>query len=181
MLQKSLSATKEKILKFAHLDVGWHFGEGVAISENSLGLGLAILDKLALIGFTETDAFPGVGGDVQITAYDLSDFYEFNIELDGTFTIVHERNGEELSYDASLSLMAALKRIEEFAFEKCDYSDSSILPTSTANVEGLQVRLSEIHQTAAESQLWIVPVLSRPQEQFALILPSTTPILPASR
>lgn len=181
MLKKNLSATKEKILRFANVETGWHYGEGVAISENSLGLGLAILDKLILMGFTETDAFPGVRGDIQITAYDLPDFYEFNIELDGTFTIVHERNGEELSYDASLSLRAALQKIDEFAFKKCDYSDSSILHASTADAEGLPVMLSETHQTAAESQLWIAPAPNGRQEKFALILPGITANLPANR
>lgn len=166
--------TRKKLRHFTQLPAGWHYGEGGPITDQSLGLALAILDKLALMGFDETDAFPGENGDVQVVAYDRPELYEFNVELNGTVTIAHDHDRENVFYEEQLSLSAALDQIERFAFEKCDYSDSSTLSISTLPVAGFQAWLLRTPQTAAEYQYSISNAPKIKQEKYVLMLPSIT-------
>jgi hypothetical protein len=145
--------TEMKIRSFASLPQGWHYGEGAPITEQSLSAALTILGKLSNEGFLRTDAFPGIEGDVQVTAYEQSDFYEFNFNLDGKYMVVHERNGDILFSQEGLTLDETLQKIEDFASEKCEQSDLSIPNTSTTISAGSQVRLSKTPQTTGEFQL----------------------------
>jgi hypothetical protein len=127
------------------------------------------------MGYASTDAFPGVKGDVQVTAYELPHFYEFNVELNGRITVIHEFNSKELSYDEGLSLSATFQKIEEFAFEKCDYSDLSTQTISMSPSADFPVKLSETPQTAAESRYLTEIARRPPQAKFVLILRDIIP------
>src|SRR6266496_4855751 len=93
---KNLSETGAKILKFAGLSRGWHFGEGAPV-QNSLVKKAIELDAIAQdAGFTNTDAFPGSNGEIRYCIYDGDNYYEFTLENDASVTTVIETEGAEM-------------------------------------------------------------------------------------
>jgi hypothetical protein len=65
-------------------------------------------------GFTKTNAFPGISGEVQVTIYHGEHYLEFTIEPNGSITFVYEENDEEKVYEEDLSFSEAIKRVDSF-------------------------------------------------------------------
>lgn len=170
----NIRATAKKIVSFARLPKGWHYGKGSPSSEHAMAAALTVLGQLALMGFHDTDAFPGIDGAVQVTAYDRHDFYEYNVSLDGTITVVHDRGDTNISYDARLSLTETLQKIEYLAFEKCEQPDLSTPSTLTASGEDFQVKPSIIPQTDQVYPLSTANASTTMETRFVLTYPSFT-------
>jgi len=108
-----ISQTAQKIENFRQLPVGWHFGSGVPPTGDTIQKAIALNRVAAQVGFTKTNAFPGVDGEIQITLYDDSVYLEFTIESDGTITFVYEHDNKEILYKEKLSLDEAVRKIQE--------------------------------------------------------------------
>ncbi|MGH9755072.1 MAG: hypothetical protein ACREA2_20025 [Blastocatellia bacterium] len=108
----SVEMTRKKLIEFAKLERGWHYGEGVPADPTALASAFAILENIAARGFEEVNAFPGIEGEVRVTAYAGADYYEFTTELDSSVTYVCEREDEELENVGSLTVSEALKKLE---------------------------------------------------------------------
>ena len=122
--------TKEKLISFASLPSGWNFGEGIPTQELPLKQALAILEVLDKSGFHHTDAYPGVNGDVLLSAYALPDYYDFKVKLDGSVTVAHMHDEEEKLYQEAMPLVEVFGKIKEFASQKwptSDYSTSAFI------------------------------------------------------
>jgi hypothetical protein len=91
----SLSAnnTDEKILDFADVPQGWHFGEGDSISAGAIRDAAKLHEAFLLNGFYETDAFPGLAGEVRVTAYHKNQYFEFTREINGEWSFIYELDG----------------------------------------------------------------------------------------
>lgn len=87
--------TAEKIRSFRELPTGWHYGNGNAPSDETIQKALTLNSELALSGFSKTNAFPGIEGEIQVTAYHGPLYLEFTIEPDKGITFIYEHNGEE--------------------------------------------------------------------------------------
>lgn len=61
--------TVERINEFAGYHAGWHYGEGVSFSRQTIDLALALHSILLDVGICETDAFPSLEGEVIVAAY----------------------------------------------------------------------------------------------------------------
>lgn len=57
---------------------------------------IALHRELLCQGYSRTNAFPGLNGEVLVTAYHEKHYYEFCLELDGMVTFVHEIDDEEI-------------------------------------------------------------------------------------
>lgn len=93
-----------------NLPSGWHFGEGVVIDSKIIDAGLVLHGALLHAGYKTTDAFPGVGGEVQVTGYG-ADFIELTIRADGMVDLYRERDDMEIQSVASLTLEQAIQSI----------------------------------------------------------------------
>ncbi|MDQ3011199.1 MAG: hypothetical protein M3X11_10920 [Acidobacteriota bacterium] len=118
-----LSETREKLLSFACLHRRWNFGEGVPAKELSLQRALAILESLDDAGFSYTDAYPGLDGDILLSAYALPDYYDFKVKVDGSVTVTHTRGEEDKFYQEAMPLVEVFSNIKKFASEKWPTSD----------------------------------------------------------
>ncbi len=166
--------TVEKIVSFAALPKGWHYGEGVPMDGRSLKSAVAILSNLARMGFLNTDAFPDIDGGVQVTAYRKSHFYEFNVDSDGkNIMVVYEKDSEVEFCQEGLSLVETLQKIEEFA--KCEQSDFSIENILTSPATGFRVLLSKTPQTTGEFQWSIVNAPRIIADRYATTSQAITP------
>ena len=91
------SHIEEKIWGFRNLEPGWHFGEGGVFDDDVLWEAIRIHQLLQSRGYGNTDAFPGLDGEVRITAYDQDYYFEFTLEADRTWTFLME-SGEKLLF-----------------------------------------------------------------------------------
>lgn len=124
------SETDRKIRSFGSFSPGWHYGRGVPAPQHVVGIARAYLMYFMMLGFTETDAFPGVDGEIMVTAYRGTHCIEVTVGVDRTFTVTHESNGEDRYHDSGLSGVKASAAIEtatsNIAQEECATSSLSI-------------------------------------------------------
>lgn len=85
----------QKLNSFAQLPDGWHFGEGRRSKLLALNYAKTI-NRIAITNGWQTDAFPGISGEIMLSIENSAHYYEVVIEIDGTLNFVEEKNGEEL-------------------------------------------------------------------------------------
>ena len=130
---------RQKILNFRNLEPGWHFGEGVTPSDQVINTAIRLNKNAHFADFAVTNAFAGVNGEVQVTAYDDKHFYELTVEKNGLITFVHEYDDEIREYIDNLPYDKAVKKLFEHIGEKWALLDSYIQKTSTTTENDLQV------------------------------------------
>jgi hypothetical protein len=137
-LPASGPTTAEKIKSFANLPVGWHYGRGTPASKEMVRVALQRYWNLQMLGYVETDAFPGVDGEVMVTCYRGRHCLEITAEVDGTFAVAHQCGGKEDFYenglsveDANFAVWSLTAKIEREEQEECDISSWSISNTMT--------------------------------------------------
>jgi hypothetical protein len=111
-----MQITVEKIQRFADFEVGWSFGEGVAFAQNTLNKAIQLAKTAYTLGFQETDAFPGLNGEVMITVYQDNEYWEFTLQPAETITFVYERDDETVTYEEGLPFEFAVSLLTNLAF-----------------------------------------------------------------
>ena len=141
------NTTKDKIRGFSSFKKGWHFGEGVPPSKELLKIAVNMADRVALSGF-RSDAFPGIDGEIMVTAYHGGDYLEFTFETDGTVTFVREKGETEIAYEEKLTFKQAKKRLNDFGIEKIwkNLSGLSTPPIMTQTRKSSKALRLGIHQ-----------------------------------
>lgn len=92
---------------------GWCYGEGVGFTEATITLALDLHRALTAAGFTETDAFPSLSGEISVTAYDGADYWAFEARTNGLVDYRHERGDEEVKEIGGLTLEQAIERMRK--------------------------------------------------------------------
>jgi hypothetical protein len=146
--------TLRKIKRFAHLLPGWHFGEGVPPSHGMVLSATLLNLDLQLAGFDKTNAFPGVDGQIMVTAYHDDFYFEFSLELDGLVNFVMEVGDREEFARDGLSIGQVRSLITELATNVCSISESSTITISTPKNVMSKAWHSGIPPTRREFQLW---------------------------
>ena len=139
--------TATKILSFRELKRGWHYGEGHPVSR-VISDALEFLLLFETNKISDTDAFASVGGEIQVVGCVEAHTIELTVEKDRTFTVAHDLNEQEVSYEHSLSRWDAMARIgliiEKVQQYQCATSGSSIQVTSFTLATALQVQHLEL-------------------------------------
>ncbi|MBM3301840.1 MAG: hypothetical protein FJY85_18050 [Deltaproteobacteria bacterium] len=129
--------TERKIKSFRGLKHGWHYGEGEPIEEEILGDAISLFREATRLAFFETDAFPGLNGEIRVTIYLHDHYLEFTVEPDRSVTFHREMAHQEVCHEEHLSLNAAKARIADFradrAWNTSDSSTSDIMTTIVAD------------------------------------------------
>ena len=171
----NITETAQKISEFRQLRSGWHFGEGTALPEVTIGTALKINRAAGLRGYASTNAFPGINGEIQVTVYDGSIYLEFTIDAKSKITFVREDDDHEVAYEEDLSITDALAMIPlltEHAWRLSDLSTPT--PTLIAKSAASSALRSNRLVTGAEFQLLIKPVSTAPAYPSANILRDST-------
>jgi hypothetical protein len=144
--------TEEKILNFANLESGWHLGEGVPIDARAMCEACSLNALLLTQGFFETDAFPGLSGEVQLTADFNNDYFEFTREPNGEWSFIHEHSDDVITESYALNL-TEVENIAGGLHERiCNTSDLYHENIGTNDTRGLPALLSS-HQAMVEYPL----------------------------
>lgn len=106
---------KVKLKQFRAIQPGWHYGEGVNFTTETLANATRLADLAIGYGVDATDAFPGADGEVMVTLYHGHNQYylEFTVEPDGKVHFLFEEDGEEIE-EGTLDMPAAKERIRMF-------------------------------------------------------------------
>jgi hypothetical protein len=121
-------STSRKIRSFQNLKKGWHYGEGAAVHAETIRKALELNEKAINLGFLNTDAFPGLDGEVRITVYDDAEYYEFTISASGSVEYIRETGDDEIESEEELDFGEALDRLKRAAERAL--SDLSIQATT---------------------------------------------------
>jgi hypothetical protein len=133
----AISRTDDKIRSFANLPAGWHYGRGGAVGGDIIRIARRYLWCFLMLGFTETDAFPGAGGEIMVTAYRDGHCIQVTIEVDKTFVVTHEFNGDERYHESSLSGIKASEALAAIATNVEQQCATSFWFTSSTMTTGL--------------------------------------------
>ena len=115
--------TESKILSFASLGNGWHYGTGIAFSEAAIDDALLIHRQVFFKGYTRTNAFPGQNGEIQVTMYHKDHFFGFEREASGLWNITHEINDHEVEFLERETCDRVIGYINALRSKICDTSD----------------------------------------------------------
>ena len=115
--------TFDKIRSFGSLPSGWNYGSGGPARPWVVSRALDCLSQMILLGMSETDAFPGPDGQIMVTSYQGKHSFELTVEVDGTFTVAHQVDGHDVSFQPELTSIQAnlelVRIVGELEREKC--------------------------------------------------------------
>ncbi|KWT91821.1 hypothetical protein [Candidatus Magnetominusculus xianensis] len=117
--------TEAKIAGFGKIEKGWHYGEGGPIDDKVIRNAIKINNAALSYGFTETDAFPGLYGEVQFCIYHNDHYLEFMIEADDKITYVYELRDVVVDYKEDINIEEALNEVRLFGRMLCNSSGLS--------------------------------------------------------
>jgi hypothetical protein len=89
--------TTAKIKSFRELEPGWHYHEGGPPSAATVARAIYLHRLMRLLGFAETDAFPGTEGEILLAAYLGDHCVEILVETEGKVSITHEKSEKILA------------------------------------------------------------------------------------
>jgi hypothetical protein len=148
--------TELKIMSFAELPQGWHYGDGSAIQATVIRRALRVCADMIISRFSKTDAFPRVAGDVRVTAYAGSHYLQVDVHTNGSYSVAHEVAGDEKLRLDEVQYSDVFKVIRQIAGTIWSSSDSSIQVTTTLILTGSKAGPLISPQTAEPQSLrWI--------------------------
>jgi hypothetical protein len=168
----------DKIADFKNLQVGWHYGGGRPPNPTIVNKAKRIIEHSAMLA-VESDAFPGVEGELMVAVYSNEKYLEFTVEVDGLITFVMEVEGEETEYKEGLSLYEAIKKLVTYCGRSWNTSESCTTSTMTPNEENLRVWHSEI-LPVAEFQSSLRNALKKKLATYVSTLGDTIQIRPVT-
>lgn len=124
-----MQTTIAKIESFAHLAEGWSYGEGRPLSEKVLDRATQLAKSASTLGFHETDAFPGVDGEVMVTVYRDNEYWEFTLHPTDTITFAYEKDERTLVYEEGLPFEFAISLLTNLAFHHQLFAVKSAEPS----------------------------------------------------
>jgi hypothetical protein len=144
--------TANKIRSLRAFEDGWHYGSGAAPSEETVAECIRIHSTMIAIGLRETDAFPGIDGEILLTAYYGLHYIEVLVEIDGLVTITREINDAVISRKADLNEASCREELVRVAGDIWKPFASYIFDTSIIRGGALQAWHSRTHQKVVRSR-----------------------------
>ncbi|MCK7581734.1 MAG: ATP-binding protein [Chromatiales bacterium] len=152
----NLSApTLLKLDDFKAFDAGWCYGDGLKFPDEVILLSKQVIIDLIKNGFNKTDVFPGLSGEIRVTAYVRNHYLEFTVENNREITFLYEVNDNEIEYIEALSLDDCLLKIKEYNW-LCDWFAQSIKNTTTKQKADFSLWRSDLHPMEVYQHLNVI-------------------------
>jgi len=166
------TSTPVKILSFGDLEVGWHYGEGGPIDSQTITAALEIYWQFFLAEFDDTDAFPGVDGEIMVTAYRGNHYVEVIVENDGTMSLSYEFEDVEMFPPLEHRPAKEIKqKVAEVAREI--WSTSAFYTMTTLTLGRSKIASKVWHSKTPprmEEHLWFNDIVWTPQVPLSAIM-----------
>src|SRR5262249_22092420 len=167
----TVDPTAVKMHSFEGLSWGWHYGEGRPSIPEVLHQALRLHAGMLRLGFTATDAFPGIDGGMLLTMYDGHEYLEFRFEAEGIISYSRETDNIEVQEQDHLTLEQAEAILWAYRQETWTRSGSYTFATMITANNVLHPRLSP--PTGVGFPLWMPGAHSRTAGNSADISAST--------
>lgn len=164
----------QKIRSFQDIPVGWCYGEGATFQPGIIDSATKLHSYALSKGFFETDAFPGVNGEIRITLYKDKYYLEFTIENNESITFAHEKDDNEVLYKENITYDDALKLIDFFWDEIWNSSEYCTATITTQGSNDFKVWLLKTPAAGAEFLYSKNSVPWMPESPFVITLVNTT-------
>lgn len=164
--------TLDKIDSFLKLDQGWHFGKGVPASEKVADIATKLINMASMSVF-DTDAFPGIDGEIMVTIYHKEHYIEFTVEVDGSITYAYQFGDEDELLEEGLTFNEAKMKLDQFSEKIWNLHESCIVVIGTQKKRTSRASHSET-PPQVESPLYPSNVLRQPEGIFANIFANFT-------
>ena len=133
------------------------------------------LNKIAQLGFTTTNAFPGVAGEIMISGRNGDHDIEVILETDGTISFEHETNDETVTSIERGSLKEVERALAEAARAAGElWSTSDLFTVDTSNQIKIVLPVWHSEITAAAFRSFYPNAFRRQVVNFADIYDTTT-------
>ena len=152
-LPSDVHITTKKIMAFRRLTDGWHYGEGYHVDESVVNTALELHKRILSLGLYETDAFPGIEGNIVLTVYSGTECLEFTLMSNGNIQYCRERDDVEVCEEVSLTILQAENILKDFRQGTCRQFDFSTLDTMIAAKNAFVPR--HLHVLGMGFQLWM--------------------------
>ena len=158
-----------KILAFAELPKGWHYGKGGPITQRVIDTALMWNRFLAAYGVHDVDASPSERGSILLAANIARRYTEIICEEDGTFTVTRDQRPKRPVYRSGLSKKQTRNLILQMMGEPWSTFAGSIhtsfcLNSVTSGAMPSRITQAPSHQ---DSPSWTVSVSVREEQPFA--------------
>lgn len=168
-----------KIETFSRLGEGWSFGDGLRFEDSVINTAKSLVLHARKHGFLESDAFPGMQGDVLIRIYQGLHCLEFTVRNERCIDYVHEVEDAEIESEDDLTLDASTSKIQELRKDLCESFDFSKPYISTEGGVASQVLPSNRLEKMVVYRSWMKFAYDNWDIQSANTSPSFTRALQA--
>jgi len=156
--------TQRRIAKFALMEQGWSYGEGEPFAPDVVARALEVHRAMVANGFYNTDAFPGLSGEIVVTLYDGDDYVEVEVRPDLRLDFLWERQGEELEAVEDLGFGDVKRYLSQLRKESWKLSASLTQYTTTsdssASIAQPSDPLASRMEVASQSSAWTASTLA---------------------
>jgi len=157
--------TEDKISSFAHLDEGWSYLEGIAFSQSTIQTSILLSRQSIAEGFLESDAFPGLNGEIILAIYSNGKCLELSVSADGFISSCLESQDGQKIRSVNISVSQAFEKLAELKAE-CTSLERW---THTTTIEPASVLSVPLFKITGGSLYLTSPALLQPVETFAHI------------
>ena len=148
------ASTPAKIISFSDLPVGWHYGEGGPPTSSTIDLAQDLYWSLEALGYTQTDAFPGIHGEVMVTGYWGTRYAELIAEKDDTISIHLERDGDEIYSEEHRPFEEAAAALEHFSTEE----DDTVVEGKWSTSDSYTKNILMLTPITTASRVWLLEI-----------------------
>ena len=170
----SPNPTETKIRGFKNKEKGWHLGEGEPPTTFTIDIAVWFLGELLAREFSETDAFPGVWGEIEVCGYHEASDLGFIIERDGSVSALFERGEEEIESKEKTTVQEALRLLKSWSKIIFGLSDGSTASIGSPKKEDSDDLPSIIPATNVVFPYFLLNVQFSNQAAFAITSKSST-------
>jgi hypothetical protein len=128
---ESSNETSQKISNFQNYPAGWNYGEGDRFGGAEVERALYIQRLFVQNGFPATDAFPGLAGQIVVTAYKDEYFLQFVVEPQKLATFTAQKGNQLLKRLYHVRQADAISSFVEVLRDVWSISDSSTSKSTT--------------------------------------------------
>lgn len=156
-----------RILSFADLEAGWHYGGGIPIEHGVIIRALELLEDMISMGSRKFEEFPGCDGSIILATYYRDREANITVRQDGLYNFLLEENDIVQMEQDAISKNRVLAYMRFFEWKDPSPSVYSTRSTTRSKRVALTVPQYSLRTTVHQSSM--KPVPGDVQGQFANI------------
>ncbi|WP_155774367.1 MULTISPECIES: hypothetical protein [Burkholderia] len=171
-----LRYVEDKIISFARLPDGWHFGRGRAPASMALVGALNLVKAGVRNGLWRANAFPGSEGSVLVSFRHGDNLIETEVDARYQVTFSYDVADDEIEFEEGMSVSQAIDKLVTHAKKICTSAPYTLSISTNSKDAGMEWLSS--HRMTAERLYFAQTAQSKRLEESAIISVGSTPFNP---